>query len=65
VKPLISLNSWVILPPESVTFFFAASRSEAVAPSLSVTFNSCQQSPHIRVLLYAYVVGRHFGEVAD
>ena len=65
MKPLISLNSLVILPPESVTFFFAASSSEAEAPDLSVTFNSCQQYPHTCVVLYAYVVGRHFDKVVE
>lgn len=65
MKPLISVNSLMILPPESVTFFFAASSSEAEAPDFSVTFDSCQQHPHMRIVLYAYVIGRHLEEGAD
>lgn len=37
VKPLIRVNSLVILPPWSVTFFFAFSSSSAEAPELRVT----------------------------
>ena len=42
VKPLISLNSFVILPPWSSTCFFAASSCSGEAPDLRVTY------PHVR-----------------
>ena len=42
VKPLIRVNSLVILPPCSVTCFFAFSSSSLEAPDLRVTCGVCQ-----------------------
>ena len=38
VKPGMIVNSLVILPPASVTFFFAASSSSLEAPDLRVIY---------------------------
>ena len=62
VKPLMRVNSFVILPPWSWTFFLACSSWSGEAPSLRVTLQMARLARFFRAGQEAHVDSRH---VAD